>query len=106
MKSDAINANFDLIYSDEEIEGHVRDIAKSGRLMDGIPQDGAHVRGCRAETENRWIKKFHLEHTDEPFKDQSRCIHFNRTKTTTRSVQYRIQVSNFMKITSFGFQLL
>jgi len=38
LESDAINANFDLVYSDDEIETHVRAIAQNGRLFDGIPQ--------------------------------------------------------------------
>ena len=44
LESDAINANFDLVYSDEEIETHVRAIAENGRLFEGIPQDGVYVK--------------------------------------------------------------
>ena len=47
LESDAINANFDLVYSDDEIETHVRAIAENGRLFDGIPQDGVYVHRYR-----------------------------------------------------------
>ena len=47
LESDAINANFDLVYSDDEIDTHVRAIAENGRLFDGIPQGGVYVHRYR-----------------------------------------------------------
>ena len=54
LESDAINANFDLVYSDDEIETHVRAIAQNGRLFDGIPQDRA-LQGFKLSMLNGYV---------------------------------------------------